>query len=175
MSESTYEDDNYVVFQELVEVDGEMVNPCIYFKDYPDLKKLVFKIVNEGYEEERRIVAIELVNRDGWDPDFNCPWAGDITRPDDEILAECRFRIANADSITDQERLQTDEEILAKIGAARQRWASRPARYAAATKARDKQLAKEIEYEDSPSRDCLLHEDFVALLKWLRRDEAMEE
>ena len=57
--------------------------------------------------------------------DHAITWYGDLTRADADILAECRQTLANA---TDADELLTDNQIIAKITAAR----TLPARRAAA-------------------------------------------
>ena len=43
-------------------------------------------------EQEKKMVTIYLSSR-GWGDFSPCEWRGDITRPDTEILAECRDRL----------------------------------------------------------------------------------
>lgn len=60
-------------------------------------------------------------------------WIGDISRPDADILAECRRLLALGRDVDDRD--QSDADILAKIAAARRALAEAPARKAAAEKA----------------------------------------
>jgi len=65
----------------------------------------------------------------GWGDYSPLVWTGDITRTDNEILAECRELLIRGHDVDN--RNQSDDEILAKINAARKRIADAPAREAA--------------------------------------------
>ena len=132
---------DFVVFPEQI-INGEMISPRICLSNYSDLEALVDKLIAEEKEAEAKSVEIRLSSR-GWGDYSPCTWIGDITRPDEEILAECRDRLLNGHDV--DLRDQTDEEILAKISAARQEWITRPARLAAAALAREKDLQDKID------------------------------
>lgn len=78
--------------------------------------------------EAAKQVRIYLSSR-GWGDYSPCEWVGDITRPDAEILEECR-RALTTEYDVDQFN-QSDAEIMDKIIAARKQWAEAPARKAA--------------------------------------------
>jgi hypothetical protein len=79
-----------------------------------------------GKEVERaKRVRIYLSSR-GWGDFSPCEWVGNITRPDAEILAECRHQLASGHDV-DQPN-QSDDEIMAKIVKARADWKTAPAR-----------------------------------------------
>lgn len=71
------------------------------------------------------ITTVTLSSR-GWGDYSPCEWEGDISRPDAEILAECRRLLSTEQDVDDRD--QTDAAILAKIAAARQELADAPAR-----------------------------------------------
>jgi hypothetical protein len=73
----------------------------------------------EAAERRKLIVRITLSTR-GWGDYSSLEWSGNITRPDSEILAECRAEL-NAGHDVDQ-RNQSDADLLAKITAARAKW-----------------------------------------------------
>jgi hypothetical protein len=68
---------------------------------------------------EKLRVSIHLSTR-GWGDYSSVEWHGDITRPDAEILAECRNALTTADDVDLAH--QTDAEILAKITGAKAAW-----------------------------------------------------
>jgi hypothetical protein len=78
-------------------------------------------------EIERRTVRVYLSSR-GWGDYSPVEWVGDITRPDAEILAECKDALAKGYDV--DKPTQTDAEILAAIGAARAKWGGIPVRQA---------------------------------------------
>lgn len=92
-------------------------------------------------EQERKQVTIYLSSR-CWGDYSPAEWTGDITRPDAEILVECKTELAGHD--VDQPG-QTDGQILAKITTARAKWAGRPAREAAMEAAEDADIKNKIE------------------------------
>lgn len=92
-------------------------------------------------EEKSKIVSIYLSSR-GWGDYSPCEWTGDITRPDSEILAECREELTGGHDVDTPN--QTDDELLAKIVVAREKWRTRPERLAAAQKAEEEDLQKKI-------------------------------
>lgn len=79
-------------------------------------------------EQARRQVTIYLSSR-GWGDYSPVEWTGDITRPDAELLAECRERLAQANDV-DQPN-QSEADLLAKIMVARQAWIDAPTKRAA--------------------------------------------
>ena len=91
--------------------------------------------------EAAKQVSIYLSSR-GWGDYSACEWAGDITRPDDEILLECRQRL-DSESDVDQVN-QTDKNILAKIIQARAVWKTAPDRKAAREAAEKEDLRRKI-------------------------------
>ncbi|HDL19921.1 MAG TPA: hypothetical protein ENH40_06755 [Nitrospirae bacterium] len=72
-------------------------------------------------EEERKLVTIYLSSR-GWGDFSPCEWHGDITRPDAEILGECRDAL-NSEHDVDIVN-QSDDEIMSKIVETRKKWAT---------------------------------------------------
>lgn len=80
---------------------------------------------NRKAEIERRTVTIYLSSR-GWGDYSPLEWRGDIMRPDNEILAECRDLLTNGYDVDFAK--QTDDEILKKIAQARESWEGKPAR-----------------------------------------------
>jgi len=72
-------------------------------------------------EQETKQVTIWLSSR-GWGDFIPAKWIGDITRPDAEILAECKEELRSGYDV--DEPNQTDDEILSKITAARTKWAT---------------------------------------------------
>lgn len=64
-------------------------------------------------------VRIFLSSR-GWGDYSSCEWTGDITRPDAEILQECRHELESGYDVDMPN--QTNEEILKAIHEARERW-----------------------------------------------------
>ena len=71
------------------------------------------------------ITTVTLSSR-GWGDYSPCAWSGDISRPDADILAECRRLLSTERDVDDRDL--TDDDILAKIAAARQELADAPAR-----------------------------------------------
>jgi len=74
-------------------------------------------------EIEARTVSITLTTC-GWGDYGVCEWRGDITRPNADILAECKAEIATAH---DPDTNPTDAEILKMIADARAKWAAKTA------------------------------------------------
>lgn len=89
-----------------------------------------------------RTVKIYLSSR-GWGDYSSCEWVGDITRPDAEILAECRAALTSGYDV-DQPN-QSDEELLGKIAQARADWEAAPARKAAREAAEAEDIRRKIE------------------------------
>jgi len=87
--------------------------------------------------EDAKQVSIYLSSR-GWGDFSPVEWRGDITRPDAEILAECREWLAKSHDV--DQPFQSDDEIMGKISRAREKWATAPARKAA----RDAEEAADI-------------------------------
>ncbi|OBW61086.1 MAG: hypothetical protein A9183_03000 [Dehalococcoides mccartyi] len=91
--------------------------------------------------EAAKKVNIHLSTR-GWGDYSLCEGVGDITRPDAEILAECRNLLATEHDV-DNPR-QSDARLLDKIKAARKAWATAPERKAAAEKAESEDIQRKI-------------------------------
>jgi len=85
--------------------------------------------------EEAKIIRICLSSR-GWGDLSPVAWTGDITRPENEILNECR---AALNSARDVDHPQTDNEILAKIQKARAKYEAK------LEEARQEKIAQEKE------------------------------
>jgi len=96
----------------------------------------------EKAAKKAKQVRIYLSSR-GWGDYSSCEWYGDITRPDDEILAECRKRL-QTDYDVDQPN-QTDEEILQKIINAREKWGGRKEREKALAKAEAEDIQNKVD------------------------------
>jgi len=92
--------------------------------------------------EQAKQVQIYLSSR-GWGDYSACEWVGDITRPDAEILAECKHRLTTEYDV-DQPN-QTDDEIMAKIAKSRADWETAPARRAAREAAEEEDIRRKIE------------------------------
>ena len=78
-------------------------------------------------EARKTRVTIYLSSR-GWGDYSPVEWIGDITRPDVEIIVECRAALAAGYDVDYPS--PTDADLLAKITTARTKWESRPAREA---------------------------------------------
>ena len=78
----------------------------------------------------------------GWGDYSSCEWRGDITRPDAEIMEECKKLLGGHD--VDQPN-QSDEEIMGKIEATRRNWETAPARKAAQEAAEAENIRRKIE------------------------------
>ena len=100
------------------------------------------KAAAEKAAEQKKMVKIYLSSR-GWGDYSACTWYGDITRPDAEILAECLKRLESEYDV-DQPN-QTDEEILAKIHATREKWSGKADREKAFAKAEAADIKMKIE------------------------------
>jgi len=72
-------------------------------------------------EQQAKIVRIYLSSR-GWGDFSPVEWIGDITRPDADILAECRQLLINGYDVDNTNQSHT--EILALITAARSKWST---------------------------------------------------
>lgn len=92
------------------------------------LKEVQKQETAEKAEIKRRTVRIYLSSR-GWGDYSACDWIGDITRPDSEILAECK-NILTTEHDVDKPN-QSDDELLLKITQARESWETKPTREAA--------------------------------------------
>jgi hypothetical protein len=86
------------------------------------------KAVAEKAASQAKRIRIYLSSR-GWGDYSPCEWVGDITRPDADILAECKHLLITEHDV-DRYNL-TDVEIMAKITEARDKWAAEPERRAA--------------------------------------------
>lgn len=85
--------------------------------------------------EQDRLAAIEASGRAkrvriylssrGWGDYSACEWEGDITRPDADILAECRHELIAGHDV--DRRNLTDAEIVEAIKMARADWEAAPA------------------------------------------------
>lgn len=92
-------------------------------------------------ELKAKTVRIYLSSR-GWGDYSPVEWLGDITRPDAEIISECKQRLAAAYDVDHPN--QSDDELLAKIAKARRDWETLPARRAAAEKAEQEDIAHKV-------------------------------
>lgn len=112
----------------------------------------------EAEEAIRRakIVTIYLSSR-GWGDYSPCEWIGDITRPDAEILAECRKALVMGHDV--DQRGQTDDEILAKIAKARDQYLTAPERKAAREAAETADIQRKIDTGFCFSCDSYCHGD----------------
>lgn len=63
------------------------------------------------------VKTIYLSSR-GWGDYSSVQWTGDVTRPDSEIVAECRALLAAGHDVDNRD--QTEEQLLAKIAKARE-------------------------------------------------------
>ena len=88
-----------------------------------------------------KTVTISLSSR-GWGDYSPLEIEIDITRPDCEIIAECKKALANGHDV--DHRTQSDDEILKKINAARLKWEAAPARKAAREAAEKADIANKI-------------------------------
>jgi len=86
------------------------------------------RIAKEKAVEAAKQVRIYLSSR-GWGDYSLCEWVGDITRPDAEILAECRNCLTSEYDV--DQPTQSDDEIMIKINEARGKWETAPAHKAA--------------------------------------------
>ena len=96
----------------------------------------------ERKREESKIVKIYLSSR-GWGDYSACEWRGNITRPTEDILAECRTALETGYDVDKPN--QTDEEILEAITQAKIKWEEAPARIAANRKAEAEDIQKKID------------------------------
>ena len=92
--------------------------------------------------ETTKQVRIYLSSR-GWGDYSSCEWVGDITRPDAEILEECK-RALTTENDVDQPN-QSDVELLGKIIKARDDWQTAPARKAAIEAKKAADVKRKIE------------------------------
>jgi len=95
----------------------------------------------EKAAEAAKQVRIYLSSR-GWGDYSACEWHGDITRPDAEILAECKRLLATGYDV-DQYN-QSDDEIMGKIAKARADWQAEPARKAAFEAAEAEDIRRKV-------------------------------
>ena len=93
--------------------------------------------------EDAKTVKIYLSSR-GWGDYSPCEWIGDITRPDTEILAECKHLLATQHDV-DQRTNQSDADLLTKIDQARDNWEKAPASKAAREAAENKDIQRKID------------------------------
>jgi hypothetical protein len=91
---------------------------------------------------EAKHVRIYLSSR-GWGDYSACEWVGDITRPDDEILAECKHLLATGHDV--DQCNQPDDEIMSKITKTRTNWQAAPARKTAREAAEAEDIRRKIE------------------------------
>lgn len=73
--------------------------------------------------EDKKTVRIYLSSR-GWGDYSSLEWVGDITRPDSEIIKECKELLANGHDVDKPN--QSDDDILKRIKEARARWSAPP-------------------------------------------------
>lgn len=118
-----------VRFREEIKKDGKMVVCCLRVDTRPELAAEVARIEADDTKEraekaeiEKRTAKIYLSSR-GWGDYSPVEWIGDITRPDVEILADCRALLINGHDA--DERNQTDDQIMSKITSARAKWAGK--------------------------------------------------
>jgi hypothetical protein len=133
-----------VRFREQIKHNWKMVVCCLRIDTRPELAALVAAIEArkaEKAEIEKRTARIYLSSR-GWGDYSACEWTGDITRPDVEILAECR-RLLTTEHDVDRCN-QSDDEIVSKIAKARADWESAPARKAAREAAEKEDIRHKI-------------------------------
>lgn len=95
----------------------------------------------EKAAEQAKQVRIYLSSR-GWGDFSSCEWIGDITRPDNEILAECKHLLSTEYDV-DQPK-QSDEELLGKITKSRVDWETAPEREAAREEAEAEDIRRKI-------------------------------
>lgn len=121
--------------EQMIKVGGKMVVCCIRVDTRPDLAAYVADLEAADQKERaekaevaKRTVKIYLSSR-GWGDYSSCEWVGDITRPDSEILTECK-RLLTTEHDVDQPN-QPGDELMGKIVAARAKWEGAPARKAA--------------------------------------------
>jgi hypothetical protein len=124
-----------VRFREEIKHNGKWVVCCVRVDTRPELADVVAQIEEEDKKEkaikaeiEKRTVSIYLSSR-GWGDYSSCEWTGDITRSNEDILAECRALLTNGHDV--DQRNQSDDEIIKKIIDAREKWETAPARKAA--------------------------------------------
>ena len=87
-----------------------------------------YQKAQERAAQEAKTVTIYLSSR-GWGDFSSVEWHGDITRPANEILAECRKALETGVDVDKPN--QSDAELMAKIVAAHEKWEGAPARKAA--------------------------------------------
>jgi hypothetical protein len=92
--------------------------------------------------EAEKKVRIYLSSR-GWGDFSPCEWRGDITRPDAEILAECKTLLETGHDVDMPN--QTDNELITEIHKAREKWQMAPARKAAREKAEKEDLQRKVD------------------------------
>lgn len=71
--------------------------------------------------EDKKIVKIYLSSR-GWGDYGSLEWVGDITRPDAEIIKECKELLLNGHDV--DKANQSDTDILRLVQEAREAWAT---------------------------------------------------
>ena len=96
----------------------------------------------EKAAEQAKQVRIYLSSR-GWSDYSACEWIGDITRPDSEILAECRHRLSTEYDVDLPN--QSDEEIMGEITEARNNWETAPTRKAAREAVEAEDIRRKVE------------------------------
>jgi len=111
------------------------------WQKHPDKLKADEQAAVEKKEQEK-IVTVYLSSR-GWGDYSPCEWRGDITRPDNEILAECRHALDSGHDVDKHD--QTDEQLLDLISKAKNKWISAPARKAAREKAEAEDIQRKID------------------------------
>jgi hypothetical protein len=107
---------------------GTLVLTDKEWADHPIKKQIDIEAERQAAieaDKKAKEVTIFLSSR-GWGDYSSVDWTGDITRPDDEILSECKGKLQSAIDVDHQN--QTDTEILEKIEAARSKWLDRPRR-----------------------------------------------
>ena len=97
----------------------------LWIGDYVEYKNSAAAIEEEKAkaEIEKRTVRIYLSSR-GWGDYSPVEWIGDITRPTNDILAECRKALETSYDVDFPNK--PDDEIIKEIEAAKQRYANPP-------------------------------------------------
>lgn len=101
---------------------------CLIIETRPALAAEVARIEKAEADRQARMWEVHLSSR-GWGDYSPVVWSGDITRPDAEILAECRSLLARGNDVDHPN--QSDDELIGKIRAAKKDWAEAPAKKAA--------------------------------------------
>ena len=101
------------------------------------------KIIKSAKAAERAAKTEIYLSSRGWGDYAPCVWCGDITRPDADILAECREALSTGHDVDKTD--QTDTQLLDLIQAARAKGENRPAREAKKQKAAAEDIRRKID------------------------------